>query len=154
VFRTIPTAESVHRADVLPDSTGGFARDRIVLGWEERQKTRGRRVTEGGVEFGLALPRGSVLRTGDSLILESISTIVEIVERLEPAFFIAPRSPAEWGLFAYHIGNGHQPLMITEHGLVCPEVPGVELLLQYHRIPYERTQVAFTPTAASGHVVV
>jgi hypothetical protein len=28
---------------------------------------------------------------------------------------------------------------------VCPDVPGVETLLQYHKIPYLRDDVAFTP---------
>jgi urease accessory protein UreE len=81
-------------------------------------------------------------------VLEPSRTIVEVVERLEPAFVIEPRTPVEWGLFAYHIGNGHQPLMITERALVCPEVPGVEMLLQYHGIPFARAEVAFTPAAA------
>jgi urease accessory protein len=154
MFRTIPTAESMYRAGAQPASTAAFARDRIALGWEDRQKTRGRRVTDGGIEFGLSLPRGSVLRAGDCLVLESIRTLVDIVEQMEPAFVVEPRSPAEWALFAYHIGNGHQPLMITDRSLVCPDVPGVEQLLQYHRIPYERARMAFTPTAASGHLVV
>ena len=65
---------------------------------------------------------------------------------------IEPGTSAEWGLFAYHIGNGHQPLMVTDRALVCPDVPGVEALLQYHRIPYVRAEIAFTPTSAYGHV--
>jgi len=31
-------------------------------------------------------------------------------------------------------------------------VPGVEMLLQYHGIPYVRAETAFTPTTAAGHV--
>ena len=33
--------------------------------------------------------------------------------------------------------------MITQRALACHEVPGVEMLLQYHRIPYVRAEVAF-----------
>jgi len=44
--------------------------------------------------------------------------------------------------------------MVTDRALVCPDVPGVEALLQYHRIPYVRADVAFTPTTAGGHVHV
>ena len=76
---------------------------------------------------------GGCLRAGDCLVVESARAVVEVVERPEPAFVIEPRTPQEWGLFAYHIGNGHQPLMVTDRALVCPDVPGVEMLLQYHR---------------------
>jgi urease accessory protein len=148
MFRTLPVAGAAYREETLPVSALGYARDTVALGWEERLKSRGRRRSEGGLEFGTSLPRGIVLRSGDRLVLEPPRTIVEVVERLEPAFVIEPRTPAEWGLFAYHIGNGHQPLMITDRALVCPEVPGVEMLLQYHRIPFARAEVAFTPSAA------
>src|ERR671937_222787 len=63
--------------------------------------------------FGLCLPRGTILRAGDFLVLDEVKTVV-VVERPEPAFLIEPRTSREWGLYAYHIGNRHQPLMITE----------------------------------------
>jgi urease accessory protein len=148
MFKTLPVADVAYREETLPESARGYARDTVALGWEERLKSRGRRRSESGFEFGTSLPRGSVLRAGDRLVLELSRTIVEVVERLEPALVIEPRTPAEWGLFAYHIGNGHQPLMITEQALVCPDLPGVEMLLQYHRIPFVRSDVAFTPAAA------
>ena len=153
MFRTLPVADAVYREETLPDPARAYARDRITLSWEERLRTRGRRQSEGGVQFGTALPRGTVLREGDCLVVDPAHAVVVVVERAEPAFVIEPRTAAEWGLFAYHIGNGHQPLMVTERALVCPDVPGVEMLLQYHRIPYTRADVAFTPTTASGHVV-
>jgi urease accessory protein UreE len=65
---------------------------------------------------------------------------------------IEPRSAPEWALFAYHIGNRHQPLMITDTALVCPDVPGVAPLLQQHRMPYTRATRPFTPAATvAGH---
>ena len=57
--------ERVVRECDLPDSCGGFGRDAITLGWEERTHVHGRRRTDGGVEFGASLPRGTVLRSGD-----------------------------------------------------------------------------------------
>jgi urease accessory protein UreE len=154
VFKTIPVADAIYRTEALPGRARAFARDTIALGWEDRMKTRGRRRSESGVEFGTALPRGTVMRGGDCLVVESARVVVEVVERPEPAFVIEPRTPPEWGLFAYHIGNGHQPLMVTDRALVCPDLPGVEMLLQYHGIPYERADVAFTPTTTSGHPAI
>ncbi|HYM22319.1 MAG TPA: hypothetical protein VEU08_03900, partial [Vicinamibacterales bacterium] len=72
-------------------------------------------------------------------------------ERAEPVFVIEPQTAAEWALFAYHIGNRHQPVMITDRALVCPDVPGVEQLLQQHHMPYARANAPFTPVAAAAH---
>ena len=138
----------MYRESELPESCAGYARDTITLGWEARLKARGRRRSDGGVEFGTSLPRGIVLRAGDCLVLEPPRLVVGVIEQPEPVFVIEPRNASEWGLFAYHLGNGHQPLMITGRGLVCPDVPGVESLLQHYLIPYRRAQVPFTPVSA------
>lgn len=147
MFKTLPIAEVVYCEENLPLSAGDFTRDTLTLGWEDRLKTRGRRRSDGGVEFGTSLPRGSMLRGGDCLVLDAARVIVEVVERREQAFVIEPQTASEWGTFAYHIGNGHLPLMITDRTLVCPDMPGVEMLLQYHKIPYQRADIAFTPVA-------
>jgi urease accessory protein len=145
-------AECVYDAAHLPDGARAFKRDTITLGWDERTRAHGRRLTDGGVEFGTSLPRGTVLRAGDCLVLDTEELVVAVVERPEAVFVIDPASNTEWALFAYHIGNRHQPLMIANGSLVCPDVPGVEPLLQQHRIPYRRATHPFTPvTAIAGH---
>jgi len=136
----------IHR-DAIP---AGFARDTITLGWEERTRVHGRRVSDGGVEFATSLPRGTVLREGDAFVLDEERVVVTVRERAEPVFVIEPRSAHEWALFAYHIGNRHQPVMITDRALVCPDVPGVEQLLRQHRMPYVRAIAPFTPVAATA----
>ena len=84
--------------------------------------------------------------------LDEAKMVVVVVERPEPVFLIEPHAPQEWGLFAYHIGNRHLPLMITETGIVCPDVAGVEPLLEQQRIPFSRATLAFTPvTTVSNH---
>ena len=144
--------ERVHKSSELPESVRGFVRDTVTLGWEDRTHVHGRRRTDGGREFGLALPRGAPLRAGDWLALDGERILVAVVERDEPVFVIEPRHVAEWALFAYHIGNRHQPLMITERAIVCPDVPGVGQLLEQQRIPYTRATLPFTPaTAVAAH---
>ena len=143
--------EQIHREDALPPTTRGYARDTMTLGWDDRLRVHGRRRSDGGVAFGLSLPRGTMLRGGDCLVVDEAKTVVVVVERSEPVFLIEPRTPQEWGLFAYHIGNRHQPLMITETGIVCPDVAGVEQLLEQQRIPFVRRTLAFTPaTSVAG----
>ena len=144
--------DCVVRQSELPPASDEFAHDTITLGWEDRTHVHGRRRTDGGVEFGTSLPRGTVLRAGDHFVLDPERLVVSIVERGEAVFVIEPRTSHEWGLFAYHIGNRHQPLMITDRALVCPDVPGVEQLLQQHQMPYTRATLPFTPAATvAGH---
>jgi urease accessory protein len=144
--------ERTFHEEMLPEATRLYVRDTITLGWEDRLHVHGRRRSDGGVEFGTSLPRGTILRAGDCLVVDDARTVVTVVERPEPVFMIEPRTPQEWGLFAYHIGNRHQPLMITERGIVCPDVAGVEQLLEQQHIPYTRATLPFTPaTAVAAH---
>ena len=144
--------DRVFHEDEVPNGAQAYARDTVTLGWEDRTHGHGRRRTDGGVEFGTSLPRGTVLRANDLIVLDAERLVVAIVERPEPVFIVEPRTTSEWGLFAYHIGNRHQPLMVTDRALVCPEVPGVEQLLQQHRMPYTRATMPFTPAATvAGH---
>src|SRR5215510_3600286 len=64
-LRSLPICRSVYREDTLPENARPCQRDRITLGWEERLKARARRTSDGGLQFGTALQRGSVLRAGD-----------------------------------------------------------------------------------------
>ena len=144
--------DRVYRERDLPEGARAFARDTMTLGWEERTRAHALRRSDGGVEFGTALARGAVLRGGDCFVLDDERVVVVVAERLEPVFLVAPRSASEWALFAYHIGNRHQPLMITDEALVCPDAPGVEQLLQQHHMPYTRATRAFTPaTGVAAH---
>jgi urease accessory protein UreE len=144
--------ERVFKASELPASCATFARDTVTLGWEDRTHVHGRRRSDGGVDFGTSLPRGSVLHAGDCFLLEAERLVVSVIERPEPVFVIEPGGAPEWALFAYHIGNRHQPVMITDRSLVCPAVPGVEQLLQQHHMPYVRATLPFTPaTTVAAH---
>jgi urease accessory protein UreE len=145
VFKSVPIVKAVAAPGVLPAECADFAHDRITLGWEERLKARSRRRSDGGLEFATALPRGTVLRQADRLVIEPLRAIVTIVELAEPVLIIEPRTPAEWGLFGYQIGNSHQPLMLTGHEIVCADCLGMEMVLRQHAIPFSRGVRPFTP---------
>jgi urease accessory protein UreE len=152
MFRSLPIVERVYRVQDLPSAAAGYARDSITLGWEERLAVRGRRRSDGGVEFGTTLPRGTILATDDCFIVEPARVVVRVVERAESVFVITPKTTPEWALFAYRIGNGHQPLMIAGDALILPSEPGVEDLLTAFEIPFVRADRPFTPvTSAFGH---
>jgi urease accessory protein len=152
LFRTVPVADAVFRIERLPAGLIDYPRDSVTLGWEERLRARARRLTDGGVEFGTALPRGTTLREGDCLALDNPPLLVVVHELPEQVLVARPASHAEWALWGYHIGNSHQPLMIASDALVCVDVPGMQQVLNYHAIPYTRDIRPFTPVSqAPGH---
>jgi urease accessory protein UreE len=89
--------DQTFREDALPPSTRGYARDTITLGWEDRLHVRGPRRADGGVAFGLSLPRGTILRGGDCLVVDEAKTVVVVAERPEPVFLIEPRASPRMG---------------------------------------------------------
>ena len=145
VFKSLPVVREIYRAADLSQSAASYPRDVVTLGWEERLKARSRRRSDGGLEFATALPRGTVLRDGDCLILEELRTVIEVRERAEPVFVVDPKTQKDWARFAYAIGNSHQPLALTEASIVCPDIPGMEQVLEYHGIPFRRGLMPFTP---------
>lgn len=147
MFTSIPTAREAHRLNELPVTARSYARDTITLGWEERVKGRARRTSDSGFEFATALPRGTVLRDGDCFVFDTPPLAVGVVELAEPVLVIRPASPMEWALFAYHIGNSHQPLMLAEDALVCPDYLGMSQVLSYYGIPFSREDRPFTPVS-------
>ena len=143
--------ERVFKENELPESSRAFARDTVTLGWEDRTHAHGRRRTDGGVEFGTSLPRGSVLRDGDCFVLDAERLVVAVVERAEPVFVIEPRSAPEWALFAYHIGNRHQPVMITD-GARLPGRAGHRAAAGAAPHAVHARTLPFTPAATvAGH---
>ena len=79
---------------------------------------------------------------------------MSVTERLERVFVVELLTPLEWGLFAYCIGNSHQPVMLTAAAIVCPDVPGMEHVLTYYGIPFSRSTRAFTPVSLGGGLSV
>jgi urease accessory protein len=152
LFRSVPIAEVIFRIDLLPAALADYPRDSITLGWEQRLKARARRRSDSGMEFGTALPRGTVIREGDCLAIDNPRLLVVAHELAEAVLVARPSSAAESALWSYYIGNSHQPLMIADGTLVCPDVPGMEQVLTYHAIPFVRETRPFTPVAqAPGH---
>ena len=149
-FKSLPIARDIYRAESLPAAASAYAADTITLGWEERLRTRGRRMSDSGVMFGTTLARGTVLRGGDCFVLDPIATVVTVVEMPEAVFVVTPRTRSEWALFAYHIGNCHQPLMVTDEAIICADLPGMKAALEYYRIPFSHGVQPFTPVVDSA----
>jgi urease accessory protein len=145
LFKSLPIAKTTVRLETLPAPERAYTQDTVTLGWEERLRARARRRSDAGFEFATTLPRGTILRNGDCFIFEPPRVLIRVVELDEPMLVVRPSSTREWGLFAYHIGNSHQPMMITDDAIVCPDALGMDQILKYHAIPFVRERRPFTP---------
>jgi urease accessory protein len=124
--------------------------DRVSLTWDERQKSRQKLRTAGGKEIALALPTGTRLNAGD--LLPTVEGWVEVELTPEAVLLIRPRTVRETAFVAYHIGNRHLALEITEDGLKTLHEPVFESYLRRQGIPVEQAQRPFNPVSAmSGH---
>jgi urease accessory protein UreE len=145
LFKSVPVVKQIERYDRLSGDARQFDQDSVTLGWEERLRVRARRRADGGFAFATALPRGTILRQDDCFVFEAERTVVRVAELDEPMLVVRPVTSREWGLFAYHIGNSHQPMMITDDAMVCPDALGMDQILTFHAIPFVRERRPFTP---------
>jgi urease accessory protein len=130
----------------------GYRADTLTLTFEDRRQGHGRRRSDGGVEFAISLPTGTVLKGGDCLVLEPEQTIVTIKEAPEAVYVVHPKTPRDWAYYAYHVGNRHQQVMIGETELIFPQNPAVRSLLEQLRVDFHTDVRPFTAALANvGH---
>ena len=86
---------------------------RLVLPFEQRQKSRLRTRLASGEEVALTLERGSVLRGGD-LLLAADGRVVEVVAALETVSTVSAPDPWQLARASYHLGNRHVALQVGQ----------------------------------------
>ncbi|MBF2085783.1 urease accessory protein UreE [Thermoleptolyngbya sp. C42_A2020_037] len=85
----------------------------LLLTAEERVRSRHYFESVEGIPCSLQLPRGTVLRDGDVLLAAS-GERVRVVARPEPVVTVTAHTPLALLRAAYHLGNRHVPLEVTE----------------------------------------
>jgi len=129
----------------------------VELPWELRSKSRFEATDSSGRPLGVFLPRGSVLRGGDTLLVED-GSLVRVVAANEPVLEVR-HCQAHGSLFdllraAYHLGNRHVALELKpDHLKLEPDHVLAEMLRAMHLIVSEK-QAPFEPEAgayAQGH---
>jgi urease accessory protein len=85
----------------------------LLLTAEERTRSRHLFQAEDGQEVYLNLPRGTTLKEGDRLQAPS-GEVALICAKPEPVITITARRSIDLLQAAYHLGNRHVPLEITE----------------------------------------
>ena len=144
--------EKVCSAAELGSNYADYRRDALTLTWEERRQGHGKRRSDGGLEFAISIPGGSVLKDGDCLVLEAERTIIQVREATEAVYVVRPKTPQQWAYYAYQVGNRHQQVMIGETELIFLQNPAVRSLLEQLHCPFEMDARAFTAALANvGH---
>jgi urease accessory protein len=85
----------------------------LVLPFELRQKSRLRAQLSNGIEVGLFLPRGEVLR-GDDCIIAEDGTVIKIEAASEHVSKVTHADARMICRASYHLGNRHVPLQIGD----------------------------------------
>jgi urease accessory protein len=123
--------------------------DRLSLTAEERSKSRHPYITDGGQEVYLQLRRGTNLRQGDRLQAADESLIVEILAKPEQVMVVSAQHPLDLLQAAYHLGNRHVPLEITDdHLYLLPDSVLQDMLLQ-RGLTVEEVDRPFQPQAGA-----
>ena len=132
-----------------PDVVVSFT---LALTAEERTKSRHRFEMEDGQALYLRLPRGTLLRDGDLLLAETDSTLVRITAKPEPIFTITATTSVELLRAAYHLGNRHVPIEITETYLRISPDSVLQTMLEHMGMEVQEAVLPFQPEiGAYGH---
>jgi urease accessory protein len=123
--------------------------DRLSLTAEERSRSRHPYLTDGGREVYLQLKRGTNLRHGDRLQAADDSLIVEIIAKPEQVMVVTALQPLDLLQAAYHLGNRHVPLEITDEFLYLLPDPVLEDMLQQRGLTVTSVDRPFQPQAGA-----
>jgi urease accessory protein len=118
---------------------------RLMLAYEERQKSRLRAKLESGEEVALVLPRGNVLRGGD-VVKTTDGRAIEIVAAPEKLLHIESSSLAK---MAYHLGNRHVAVQVGDGFLRIAEDHVLEEMLRRLGARVSHVEAPFEPEAGA-----
>jgi urease accessory protein len=122
----------------------------LELTAEERGRSRHYFEAE-GKSLSLQLPRGTVLHHNDVLISEA-GDRVRVKAKAEPVITVVADAPLTLLRAAYHLGNRHVPLEVTETYLRLSPDPVLREMLEHLGVQVTEEVVAFYPEmGAYGH---
>jgi urease accessory protein len=129
------------------------ASDRLVLPFDQRQKSRLRVTLGSGQEAGLLLERGGILRGGDRLRASDGRIVIVEAAPQRVMRVIAP-TPRLLNQATYHLGNRHVPLQVGDGWLLLEEDHVLEHMLLGLGVTVQHECAPFEPEAGAyggGH---
>ncbi len=128
----------------------------VSLDWDVRQKSRFDATDNTGRNFGVFLPRGTLVRGGDVLVLED-GALVRVQAAPQEVLRITAcerhGSPFDLTRAAYHLGHRHVPIELQpDHLKIEPDHVLADMLRAMH-MTVVQVQEAFEPEggAYGGH---
>lgn len=127
----------------------------LILGKDQREKSRLKVTLEDGREAGLFFEKGISFQDGDFIISDDEQVLVEIKAALETVSTIKCDDQLLLARACYHLGNRHVPLQINktelryQHDHVLDEmVRGLGLKVSTEQAPFEPESGAYS---GGGH---
>jgi urease accessory protein len=125
--------------------------DAVELDHDLRHRRRIALRSEGGIDFLLDLPEATLLRHGDTLLLEDGRSI-EVRAAAEPLAEIRANGAAALARVAWHIGNRHLPAAISADRLLIRRDHVIEEMVQGLGATVRHVSEPFEPEGgAYGH---
>lgn len=125
----------------------GLPDDRLILPFDQRQKSRMRVVLDSGASAALMIARGTVLRGGDRLRADD-GRIVAVEAAQERVMRVTAHDARHLAQAAYHLGNRHVPLQVGDGWLLLEEDHVLEHMLEGLHVQVTHELAPFEP--ASG----
>ena len=133
----------------------------VELDWDVRQKSRFDTTDSLGRHLGVFLPRGTLLRGGDVLVVED-GSMVRVLAAPQAVLRISAcpthGSPFDLTRAAYHLGNRHVPIELKpDHLKIEPDHVLADLLRAMHLIvntvdeAFEPEGGAYSAATHAGH---
>ena len=133
----------------------------VELDWDVRQKSRFDATDSLGRHLGVFLPRGTLLRGGDVLVVED-GSMVRVLAAPQSVLRISAcpshGSPFDLTRAAYHLGNRHVPIELKpDHLKIEPDHVLADLLRAMHLIvstveeAFEPEGGAYSAATHAGH---
>ena len=128
------------------------ADDVLVLPFESRERLRQRVTLASGREAGLMLPRGAVLRGGETLTGAGGVT-VRVEAAPEPLSVVRLEAPLALARIAYHLGNRHVPVELGDGWLSYRSDPVLDVMVSGLGAACAHETAPFEPEAGAyaGH---
>jgi len=134
----------------LPANTSEKVSFILALTAEDRVRSR-HHFESDNQSFSLQLPRGTVLYHHDVLKAES-GELVQIIAKPEPVITVTAKTPLDLLRAAYHVGNRHVPLEVTETYLRLSPDPVLQAMLEQLGLQMTEEILPFHPeTGAYRH---
>lgn len=116
----------------------------LWLDFDTRQRSRFRATTVSGTTVAVDLPRTGTLKDGDVIQAEN-GAILQVFSAPQTLVQVTAHSPFELMKSAYHLGNRHVPLMLTEQALYFEPDYVLEEMLHLMGVHTTHLQAKFEP---------